>query len=119
MSYSKVTFAKDHNEEFYKVLRKRVSEYFKTKNISRHANVSMVIKTFVMLLIYISPLVLLLTVSMPIGFVLLMWVIMGFGMAGIGLSVAWATTRAIVPIAFESVPSLATASLVPSRAPPA
>ena len=87
MSYSKVTFAKDHNEEFYKVLRKRVSEYFKTKNISRHANVSMVIKTFVMLLIYIAPLVLLLTVSMPIGLVLLMWVIMGFGMAGIGLSV--------------------------------
>ena len=87
MSYNNVTFAKDHNEEFYKVLRKRVSEYFKTKNISRHANASMVIKTIVMLTIYIAPLVLLLTVSMPIGLVLLMWCIMGIGMAGTGLSV--------------------------------
>lgn len=87
MSYNNVTFAKDHNEEFYKVLRKRVSEYFKTKNISRHANASMVIKTIVMLTIYIAPLVLLLTVSMPIGLVLLMWCIMGIGMSGIGLSV--------------------------------
>lgn len=87
MSYNNVTFAKNHNEEFYKVLRKRVSEYFKTKNISRHANASMVIKTFVMLIIYITPLVLLLTVSMPIGLVLLMWCIMGIGMSGIGLSV--------------------------------
>ena len=87
MFNSNVTFAKTHNEEFHKVLRKRVGDYFKTKNISRHANVAMVFKTIAMLAFYPTPLCFLLTVEMSTWMVLLMWTIMGFGMAGVGLSV--------------------------------
>ena len=87
MFNSNVTFAKTHNEEFHKVLRKRVADYFKTKNISRHANAAMVFKTIAMLAFYLTPLFFLLTVEMSSWLVLLMWTIMGFGMAGVGLSV--------------------------------
>ena len=87
MFNSNVTFAKTHNEEFHKVLRKRVGDYFKTKNISRHANAAMVFKTIAMLAFYLIPLCFLLTVEMSTWMVLLMWTIMGFGMAGVGLSV--------------------------------
>lgn len=87
MFNSNVTFAKTHNEEFHKVLRKRVGDYFKTKNISRHANAAMVFKTIAMLAFYLTPLCFLLTVEMSTWMVLLMWTIMGFGMAGVGLSV--------------------------------
>jgi linoleoyl-CoA desaturase len=87
MFNSNVTFAKTHNEEFHKVLRKRVGDYFKTKNISRHANAAMVFKTIAMLAFYLTPLCFLLTIEMSTWMVLLMWTIMGFGMAGVGLSV--------------------------------
>lgn len=87
MSLPNVKFTGHQNEEFYKVLRKRVNAYFKSNNISRYANGEMVVKTIVMLSLYIVPFVLLLTISNSIWFELGMWVLMGFGMAGVGLSV--------------------------------
>ena len=75
------------HEDFYKVLRKRVNGYFKENNISRHANANMVVKTIFMLSLYMVPFVLMLTFFESTGLILLMWILMGFGMAGIGLSV--------------------------------
>ena len=49
MAYQKVSFSKDHNSEFYKVLRHRVNDYFKTRNITRHANATIVFKTIALL----------------------------------------------------------------------
>ena len=37
------------NSEFVKVLRKKVNEYFKEKNISKHANFNMFVKTLFMI----------------------------------------------------------------------
>lgn len=87
MSLPNVKFTGHLNEEFYKVLRKRVNTYFKSNNISRYANGKMVVKTIFMLCLYLVPFVLLLTISNSIWFELGMWVLMGFGMAGVGLSV--------------------------------
>ena len=36
MKFSDIKFARNHNEEFYKVLRQRVNEYFKENNITRY-----------------------------------------------------------------------------------
>ena len=58
MDFRTIKFAKDHNEEFYKVLRQRVSDYFKINNITRHANAKMVVKTICMFLLYFVPFVL-------------------------------------------------------------
>ena len=55
MSIPVIKFAKDHNEEFYKVLKQRVSNYFKTSNTSRHGDYRMVFKTIVMLASYLVP----------------------------------------------------------------
>ncbi len=55
-TFSPLQFAKNKNAEFYKVLRQRVNSYFKTRNISRHANASMVFKTVVMVALYLTPL---------------------------------------------------------------
>jgi linoleoyl-CoA desaturase len=87
MQLQSVKFSGSQNEEFYKVLKTRVSEYFKINNISRYANSTMVIKTISMMLIYLIPFVLLLTLNVPIWMELIFWMIMGVGMAGVGLSV--------------------------------
>ncbi len=87
MQLQSIKFSGNHNEEFYKVLRSRVNDYFKSNNISRYANSAMVFKTIAMLLLYFVPFVLLLTLNVPIWMELIFWIIMGFGMAGVGLSV--------------------------------
>lgn len=81
-------FSQSTSSEFSKTLRKRVNEYFKTNNISRHANKSMVLKTMVMLALFFAPLALI-----NIGAVTAPWqlfalyITSGMGMAGIGMGV--------------------------------
>lgn len=87
MQFSQVKFTKTHNEDFYKVLRKRVNQYFKENNVSRFANANMVVKTVFMISLYFVPFVLLLTVVESTWLTMLMWILMGFGMSGIGLSI--------------------------------
>ena len=88
MSTPVVKFNKLDRPEFFKVLHNRVNQYFKDKQISKHANFNMKFKTVFMICLYSIPLILMLT-----GFVntlwpmMVMWALMGFGMAGIGLSV--------------------------------
>jgi linoleoyl-CoA desaturase len=87
MSLRNITFSKSHNIDFYKTLQSRVRDYFKEKNISRYANTNMKIKTIFMILWYIIPFVLILTYLTNPWLIFLMWFLMGFGMAGIGLSI--------------------------------
>lgn len=87
MSFSSIQFSKEHNQEFYKTLRKRVNSYFKENNKSRFANTNMVFKTIFMIALYLTPFILILTVFNNWFLIALMWAIMGFGMAGIGLSI--------------------------------
>ena len=88
MERPNITFASNHNAEFYKTLQQRVREYFKENNISRFGNAGMVFKTIFMISLYVVPFILLNTVfNDSVGLTILMWVIMGFGMAGVGLSI--------------------------------
>lgn len=83
-----VRFNTQDKPEFIKTLRKRVNAYFKDNNITRHANLNMKLKTAFFISLYFVPLVLMLTgVIASIWPVLAMWVLMGFGMSGIGLSI--------------------------------
>lgn len=72
---------------FYATLRKRVDSYFKENNISRNYNAQMVIKTIVLLASYIVPFVLLLTLNPSFGIAIILWSIMGLGLAGIGMGI--------------------------------
>ena len=82
MILEEVKFTKQGNEEFYKVLRKRVNAYFKDNNISKFGNVGMVVKTIFMVSLYLVPFILILTYLESTPLILLMWALMGFGMAG-------------------------------------
>lgn len=88
MSTPFVKFNVSDRPEFIKELRKRVNQHFKDNNISKHANLNMKFKTAFMISLYFTPLVLMLTgVISSFWWVMLMWLIMGFGMSGIGLSI--------------------------------
>ncbi|MBL7832910.1 MAG: acyl-CoA desaturase [Cyclobacteriaceae bacterium] len=80
-------FSKDR-QDFFVTLNKRVNEYFKTNNISRHANAEMIVKTVFMFVLYFVPFVLMLTgVVSGTWPMIAMCVLMGAGTAGIGLSI--------------------------------
>ena len=83
----RVRFQNKEQIPFVKTLRKRVNAYFKENNISRNANAKMVIKTISVFFIYLVPYALVYTglITGIFGFILA--ILMGFGMAGIGMCV--------------------------------
>lgn len=72
---------------FFATLRKRVDNYFKENNISKHYNASMVIKTVVLLSAYLLPFTALLIFKPGLGVSMALWTLMGFSLAGIGMSI--------------------------------
>lgn len=81
------TFANTHRD-FVSTLNKRVNEYFKLNDISRLGNMEMYVKTAFMFILYFTPYALVMT-GMITGTLamLIAVVVMGHGLAGIGLSV--------------------------------
>ena len=75
-------------QEFYTTLSQRVNNYFKTRNLSRNANGEMVIKTLFMFTLFFIPYGTSLAgiVTAFWGY-LLLCIVMGLGVAGIGLSI--------------------------------
>jgi len=73
--------------DFYKELQKRINNYFKTHSASKFGNKTMFFKTLFMLALYLVPYLLIVSVVTQTWLALLLWVIAGFGMAGVGLSV--------------------------------
>ncbi|MGE0589469.1 MAG: fatty acid desaturase [Cyclobacteriaceae bacterium] len=74
--------------DFVSTLNQRVHKYFKSNQISKHANSEMVIKTFVMFGLYLIPYFLIVTNLVTSAFGLIgLALVMGLGLAGIGLSV--------------------------------
>lgn len=74
--------------DFFTTLNQRVNGYFKENNISRYANTEMKVKTVAMFSMYFIPYILMITSVVTNPWLMLgMCVAMGFGMAGIGLSV--------------------------------
>jgi linoleoyl-CoA desaturase len=82
-----VTFAKT-KLDFTAILNKRVNDYFKKNELTRHANLEMIIKTIIMFTLYFGPYGLIVSgVVTGMGWLVLLTVIMGLGLSGIGLSV--------------------------------
>jgi linoleoyl-CoA desaturase len=74
--------------DFFSTLNGRVNEYFKERKISRYANAEMVIKTACMYAMYLVPYFLILTSTVTSTWMMVLCcLVMGIGMAGIGLSV--------------------------------
>ena len=83
----RIRFQNKEQATFVKELRRRVNGYFKENNISRNANLQMVIKSITMFLIYLVPYAFVYLGVLSGAWALLLAVVMGVGMAGIGMSV--------------------------------
>lgn len=87
ISPSAIKFAKGTNNDFYNTLRQRVNAYFEENQISRHANAQMVIKTIFMIALYFIPFIISLTIVESKAVFFGLWLLMGLGISGIGLSI--------------------------------
>src|SRR6478735_5635920 len=82
-----IKFARNQ-AEYFSTLNQRVNSYFSTNGIQKTANTEMVIKTIFMFTLYIAPYVLMISGVVTAGWAMLaLCVVMGFGKAGIGLSI--------------------------------
>ncbi len=86
-SFEKIKFAPHEKSLFYPTLKKRIDQYFARTHTSRYANRTMVIKTIVLLSAYILPFVFLLIFNPPFWVGMLLWLTMGAGISGIGMSI--------------------------------
>ncbi|MAO07970.1 MAG: acyl-CoA desaturase [Alteromonas sp.] len=84
---AQIRFSRNDSARFFRTLNKRVNHYFKENNISKSGNWKLHLKTFVMFLLYVAPYFLLFFVPMPGWLQLLLAIIMGVGMAGVGMNV--------------------------------
>lgn len=81
-------FSRATDNDFSKTLRSRVNTYFKTNNISRNGNTTMFVKTSIMLSLFFVPLILLSSgIITSVWLLFLLYIVSGFGMAGIGMGV--------------------------------
>lgn len=83
-----VRFASKNSDGFYDTLKKRVDAYFTENNIDPHGNVSMKMKTFAMVSMYLIPYFVMVSgVATNLWVFYGLWFMMGVGMTGIGCSV--------------------------------
>lgn len=83
----RIKFVPTQKTDFHATVRARVEAYFTEQGISPHANAGMITKTVVLLGLYLIPFAMLLAVQPGPGAGLALWALMGFGLAGIGMSV--------------------------------
>lgn len=86
MNTSNLRFAST-NPEFFPTVSRRVNDYFKANELSRYGNNEMVFKTVFMFCLFFIPYFISITLVTQFWVYLVMSALMGFGVAGIGLSV--------------------------------
>lgn len=81
------TFAKQDELKFFRTLNSRVNNYFKENNISKTGNWKLYLKTAILFSLYLIPYFVILIFPMPFWLHLILSVIIGIGMAGVGMNV--------------------------------
>ncbi|PVX45282.1 linoleoyl-CoA desaturase [Flavobacterium sp. 103] len=87
MNNTAPTFAKQDNLKFFRTLNSRVNSYFKENNIEKTGNWKIHLKTVILFTVFLVPYFLILTLDMLFWAHLLLTIVMGIGMAGIGMNV--------------------------------
>ncbi|TXD81838.1 acyl-CoA desaturase [Subsaximicrobium wynnwilliamsii] len=87
MTKQTLSFSRADSAKFFRTLNKRVNNYFKENNIKRTGNWKLWLKTIIMFTIFLLPYLLILTLDIPGWLQLLLTVVMGIGMAGVGMNV--------------------------------
>ena len=87
MTDNTINFSRTDNANFFRTLNKRINTYFKENEIKKTGNWKLYTKAIIMFSMFLVPLILILTVSMPQWALLLLTVVIGIGMAGVGMNV--------------------------------
>ena len=87
MNTPQAKFSRIDSAKFFRTLNKRVNSYFKENNIKRTGNWKLHLKSVIMFSLYLTPYFLLLTLDVPTWAQILFTIIMGVGMAGVGMNV--------------------------------
>jgi len=87
MSDISVKFSRVDSTKFFKTLNKRINDYFKENKLKKTGNWKLYLKTIVMFSIFLTPYFLILTIDMSQWMQLLLTVVIGIGMAGVGMNV--------------------------------
>ena len=87
MNNNAPTFAKQDNLKFFRTLNSRVNNYFKENKIQKTGNWKLYLKTVILFTVFLAPYFLILTLDMPFWAHLLLTIVMGIGMAGVGMNV--------------------------------
>lgn len=86
-NHRQVKFTARERNAFHDTVRRRVDAYFKESGLSPHADRTMVLKTVVLVALYIVPFIALLITRPDFPISLALWFLTGLGLAGIGMSV--------------------------------
>ncbi len=81
------TFSKTDSLKFFRTLNSRVNNYFKENNIKKTGNWKIHLKTIILFTVFLTPYFLILTLDLPLWLHLLLSIVIGIGMAGIGMNV--------------------------------
>lgn len=82
-----IKFPRKDSANFFKTLNSRVNNYFKENNIKRTGNWKIWLKTIIMFILFLAPYFIILLFSFPGWVQLLLVLVMGIGMAGVGMNV--------------------------------
>ncbi|OYU79190.1 MAG: acyl-CoA desaturase [Flavobacterium sp. BFFFF1] len=81
------TFSKQDSLKFFRTLNSRVNNYFKENNLQKTGNWKLHLKAVVMFTIFLTPYFLILMLDMPFWVMMILSVVIGIGMAGVGMNV--------------------------------
>ena len=88
MQTAKVTYNNKNKSDFITELKNNVYNYFEENNISKFGNINMHLKTVFMFSLYFVPYGLMIAGIFDSWiYVLILWILMGFGKAGIGMGI--------------------------------
>lgn len=87
MKEKNISFSRTDSAKFFRTLNKRVNNYFKNNNIKKTGNWQLWLKTVIMFALFLTPYFLIITIDMATWLQLLLTIIMGVGMAGVGMNV--------------------------------
>jgi linoleoyl-CoA desaturase len=87
MQYQKIKFTNPEKSTFFPTLRKRVEQHFISNNICKSGGTGIIYKALFMLSLYLVPYILIMTGYFSNTTMLILSVVMGLGIAGVGMSV--------------------------------
>ena len=82
-----IRFSKIDKAKFFRTLNKRVNTYFKEKGIKKTGNWKLYSKAILMFALFLVPFIVILSIAMPFWLMLLLNIVIGVGMAGVGMNV--------------------------------